>query len=281
MPSLILQVLQPAHGQRDFAGSLALLETELMLASKDGVDLLLIPELFACGYGDAARTVNAALAIDGPELAAVAAACRRWGVALVYTYPEQSVDGRFNAATVFAADGTLLAHYRKCRLPNPYERATFAAGTHLCRFTLGGVGCAILICYDVEFPELVRGLALAGSELLLVPTALAERWHRVATQLVPTRAYENGIFVAYANYAAAPGSGMAGLSCVCGPDGSDLSRLQQQPGRLQVTVDTREIARVRQRMPLLAMAATAPLPAAVDGVSGNPGTCQPPPASAV
>jgi 5-aminopentanamidase len=260
MAALTLQVLQAAHRHWLFADLLTALEAELALAAAAGADLLLTPELFASGYGDLAHTARSALHAEGPELAAVAALCRRMGVGVVFTYPERAGPGCYNAASVIDGHGRRLGHYRKRRLPNAYERTSFEPATASCLFTLSDVRCAVLICYDVEFPELVRRLAIDGAELVLVPTALAGRWELVATRVVPTRAYENGLFMAYANYAALPGSDMAGLSCVCGPDGEDLGRLAGPPDRLTVTVDTRAIAAVRARMPLLAMALADPVP---------------------
>jgi len=257
--TLTLQLLQPVHRRHGFAEALAVLETALGQAAEDGADLVLTPELFISGYGDAAHTARSALRSDGPELCALAAACRRAGVALVVGYPERGGSGCYNAASVIDARGQLLAHYRKRRLPNAYERTSFDTATGSCRFMLCGVRCAVLICYDVEFPELVRRLATSGSELVLVPTALMARWEIVATRVLPTRAYENGVFMAYANYAAAAGSDMAGLSCVCGPDGHDLGRLAAEAGRLTVAIDTRAIARVRSLMPLLATAIADPI----------------------
>ena len=264
MTRLRLQLVQPEQRQWPIADALAALNTELRVAADADADLLLTPELFLSGYGDPAHTA-AAMTADGPALQAVADLCRQHGVATVITYPEQAGPQCFNAASVIDADGQLVGHYRKRRLPNGYERALFATDTRSCRFCLHGVVCAVLICYDVEFPELVRQLAMDGVELILVPTALAARWDVVATRVLPTRAYENGIFIAYANYAATTGSELAGLSCVCAPDGQDLARLDSAAGRLSVTIDTDRIAEIRARMPLLATAAADPIDASPTG----------------
>ena len=65
---------------------------------------------------------------------------------------------------------------------------------------LDGLRLGILICYDVEFPENVRLLALAGADLVAVPTALMVPYAFVAaTAWSPTRAYENQVFLAYVN----------------------------------------------------------------------------------
>ena len=89
-----------------------------------------------------------------------------------------------------------------------------------------GLKLGFLICYDVEFPENVRRLARAGAELVVVPTALpAEPFANfIATRVVPVRAFENQIFVAYANHAGHDSRfSYAGLSSVAAPDGACLA----------------------------------------------------------
>ena len=79
--------------------------------------------------------------------------------------------------------------------------------------------------HDIEFPELARALSLNGAEVLLVPTANMAPYHSVSERLVPARAEENAVFVAYANLVGNEGdTTYAGGSCICGPDGEDLER---------------------------------------------------------
>ena len=81
------------------------------------------------------------------------------------------------------------------------------------------------ICYDVEFYELVRAYALAGAEIVLVPTVNMQPYTGIATRVVPARAEENEIYVAYANRVGSEGNfEYCGLSCVVGPDGLDHAR---------------------------------------------------------
>ncbi|MGV7591986.1 nitrilase-related carbon-nitrogen hydrolase, partial [Mycobacterium kansasii] len=67
-------------------------------------------------------------------------------------------------------------------------------------FPLGGLTCGLLICYDVEFPEAVRAHAEAGTDLLLIPTGLMEPFGRIAEQVVPVRAFESQLYIAYTNH---------------------------------------------------------------------------------
>ena len=66
---------------------------------------------------------------------------------------------------------------------------------------------------------------MAIRKKLAVPTALMEPYDFVARSLVPTRAYENQVFLAYANRCGREGELLYhGLSCIVGPDGTDLAR---------------------------------------------------------
>lgn len=77
----------------------------------------------------------------------------------------------------------------------------------------------LLICYDVEFPETIRSVALTGADLILVPTALTGEYPCVPDFIVPARAVENQIFVAYCNHAGTEGeTRFIGKSRLAGPD---------------------------------------------------------------
>ena len=76
----------------------------------------------------------------------------------------------FNTACVFDREGACVAAYDKTHLFTPMgEHESFTPGDHLCTFTLDGVRCGLIICYDLRFPELTRSLVLQGADLLFVP----------------------------------------------------------------------------------------------------------------
>ena len=94
-----------------------------------------------------------------------------------------------------------------------------------------------LICYDVEFPENVRRLAKAGAEMILVPTALPQGSFSnfIATRVVPVRAFENQIFIVYADHGGADRRfAYAGLSRVAGPDGQCLAATEDDAETLLI-----------------------------------------------
>jgi 5-aminopentanamidase len=93
----------------------------------------------------------------------------------------------------------------------------------------------LLICYDIEFPEAVRRLAVDGARTVLVPTANMSGFEVVQQVLVRARACENGCGVVYANYCGADDLfEYNGLSEVCGPDGQLLAQAGAQGEQLVI-----------------------------------------------
>jgi len=119
--------------------------------------------------------------------------------------------------------------------------------------TLLGQKIGLLICYDIEFPEPARRLALAGADILLVPTAQMAPYTQVAKHVIPARAYENQVYLAYANHSGTDdGLDYVGLSSICGPDGAVLAAAGKSEELLYATVDTAHHKAVRKADPLLA-----------------------------
>jgi len=230
-----MQDLTLALWQTPYAGSTAdalqRLDTTAAQARAQGADLLITPEMALTGYAIGPERVAAlAQPCDGPLAQAVAAIAQRHGIAIVYGYPEHNPHGKpFNAAQAIGPDGTHLAHYRKTHLFGDMDRAQFSAGGAASQvFEWQGWQLGLLICYDVEFPETVRGLALQGADAVLVPTANMEPFDDVQRVLLPARALENSLYLAYANACGAEGHiGYNGQSCVLEPDGYPLARATQ------------------------------------------------------
>ena len=186
---------------------------------------------------------------------AVVDIARRAGLAIVYGYPERSAEGAiFNAAQCIGADGVHIAHYRKTHLFGELDRTLFSASREpLTTFDFNGVRIGLLICYDLEFPETARALALAGADLIVVPTANMVAYDFVATTLVPARAYENQVYVAYANHCGREGDiTYGGLSSIVAADGSVLARAERDEALLIADIDRARLIKSRSRFPYLA-----------------------------
>jgi 5-aminopentanamidase len=210
----------------DPAANLAALEQTARAASAAGAALLLCPECWLCGYNIGDAVASLAEAADGKSARRVASIAREQRIAIAYGYAERAAAGAgiFNSVQVFGADGTVLAHYRKTHLFGAAERAAYAAGSCFAApFEFGGFRFGLLICYDVEFPEAVRCLVLAGADVVLIPTALTDEYGTVPALLVPARAVENQVYVAYCNHAGSEnGMRFLGRSCLLAPDGQPV-----------------------------------------------------------
>ena len=219
-------------------------------AAAQGADLLVCPEMFLTGYnigGPAVRRL--AQARDGDSVLAVGAIARESRVAILYGYPERDArEAIYNAVQLVGSDGGSLANYRKTHLFGELDRSMFSASAEGSPVVeVGGWRLGMLICYDVEFPENTRRLALAGADLIVAPTANMIPYEVVATTIVPARAFENQVYVAYANYCGSEAPiHYCGLSCIAAPDGSDAARAGQEEAVIVGELDRERMAASRR-----------------------------------
>ncbi|WP_322097066.1 carbon-nitrogen hydrolase family protein [Pelagibius sp.] len=221
-----IAALQMKAAAGDVTANLARIDAAAQEAAAGGARLLVAPELATTGYGAGDVIRDLAEPLDGPQVNQLAAISQAHGLAVVAGFAERDGSQVFNSLVLVDGTETPLA-YRKMQLYADYERALFSPGplqTTLCR--LDNLTFGFLICYDVEFPEAVRALARAGADAVLVPTALPRGPFAdfIATSVVPVRAFENQLFVAYANHAGQDDAfTYAGLSRIVGPDGTALA----------------------------------------------------------
>lgn len=208
------------------AANLDRLDAAAAAAVARGADLLLAPEMFLTGY-NIGREAALAMAEpqDGPSARRAGDIARAHNVGLCYGYPERGEGGEiYNSCRLIGRDGAPLLNFRKMHLFGDLDRAMFAPGEGSAELaSFAGYRLGMLICYDVEFPEAVRALALAGADLVLVPTANMKPYDAVSHVVVPSRAFENELYVAYANRCGVEGElDYMGLSCVGDPNGGNL-----------------------------------------------------------
>lgn len=229
------------------------LRANLPLVASERADLLLLPELFACGYNIGKAVTSRAEALDGPTYTAISKLANQFGIAICYGFAESAGRDLFNAAITVSAQGKLLSHQRKLAIPPGYEQDHFKAGQGCAVFKLHSFNIATLICYDAEFPETVRHVASMGADLVLVPTALSAGWPWVAHKMIPTRAFENGVFLAYANSAGVEhGMKYLGASVIATPDGAEAARAGDAPEIIYADLKTTRVAAAQARLPYLA-----------------------------
>ncbi len=229
-------------------------------AAAAGADLIVLPELWACGYDVASLASDAAAAaqpVPGPLTETLGTLARQHGLwVFAGTVPERDGDRIFNTATVFSRAGDLIAVHRKAHLYIPTgEDAVFAAGPGLTTFTDPELGhVAVTVCYDGDFPEVASALAARGADLVIQPAAYEWEARAYWDRYYPGAALANGQWWVLANQCGSTMSGtLLGASKIISPAGAVLAEARRaapppavppEPelllGRLEETEDTKD-----------------------------------------
>ncbi len=207
MTRVVCVQLAPVLG--DVAANRTLSTAAVRAAVDDGADVVVLPELVTSGYvfTDTAEAAAAAITAEDPlfaDWAAEAARSPRPGSVVVGGFAETGPAGTvFNSAALLDASG-VRAVYRKTHLWDR-EKLLFTPGDEVppvVDTAHGRIG--VIICYDLEFPEITRSLALDGADLIAVPTnwPLVERpagERPPEVQIAMAAARVNHVFVACAD----------------------------------------------------------------------------------
>ena len=168
MTRIVCHQLAPQVGKADENRAMAL--AAITAAAADGADVIILPELTSSGYmfESAAEAASLAVTADDPLL-------EQWGQAgggavVIAGFCERGADGNiYNSAAVTGSAG-VIGIYRKVHLWDR-EKLWFTPGDAPPRvFDTPAGRIGVLVCYDLEFPEMPRTLALDGAELIAVPT---------------------------------------------------------------------------------------------------------------
>jgi predicted amidohydrolase len=230
-----------------------------------GATLVVLPETWTY-MGDSSATRDNAEPIPGPTTQRLAEVARRHRIWLHAGSIFEVAPGEprvFNTTAVLDPDGNLAAHYRKIHLfdvaigahVRSQESATVAPGNDTVVVDLGGVRLGLTICYDLRFPELYRQLALAGAEIIAVPSAFhahtgQDHWEI----LLRARAIENQVYVVAPNaWGHHPGGWKSyGRSMVVDPWGVVLATAGDGVGLCVAECDLTALERIRRELPSLA-----------------------------
>lgn len=248
----------------DRSANLAVAGELLARAAAAGADLALLPEYL--DYLGRAEGEPKPEPIDGEFATYFAEMARRHRMLVAAgSFHELGPDeGRtYNTSLVFDRDGALAAVYRKIHLYDVeipgrvsyHESRRVAAGDELVTVDLEGVRLGLSICYDLRFPELYRGLAVAGAQVLLVPAAFMAHTGRDHWEvLLRARAIENQCYVVAAGQIGdhEPGRTCYGRSMVVDPWGTVLAQAPDITGIVVADLDLDRLASIRAELPSLA-----------------------------
>ena len=214
------------------------------------IDLLVLPELYLTGYNIGQDVQQWAEEHDGRFSRQIAKLAKSNQMAIHFGYAEQDGNQIYNSAACYDKSGHMTGHHRKLLLPPGFESDYFSQGHCYSHYQIGDFRVATLICYDAEFPEAFRQVSVAGCDLVIVPTALGEQWGVVSNKVIPTRAFENGVYVCYVNHCGQEnGMSYFGGSCIVGPDGQDIARATGNEETLIAKLNLDAVATARQRLP--------------------------------
>lgn len=206
------------------------------------------------GFRDLAETV------PGPTTDAFVKLAAELGVVIILNLFEIDSDQTYDTSPVIDADGTLLGKTRMVHVPdyeNFHERKYYAFGDRgapVYETRAGKIGVAI--CYDRHYPEFMRGLALAGAELVVIPQAGAmDEWPAGLFEAeMRVAAFHNGYFTALCNRVGPePKLEFSGESFVCDPQGCVVARAGKGTEEILVCdIDLEQIPRSHAKKLFLA-----------------------------
>jgi len=233
-------------------------------AAAGGARLVVLPEYIQYrGADDGFRA--SARPIPGPFSDAFAEVARRrdaWILAGSLAEAAGDPERPCNTSVLIAPDGSIAAAYRKIHMfdvavdagPVDTESARVTPGDTAVVAEVDGVKIGLTVCYDLRFPELYRTLALAGAEVMTVPSNFTERTGRDHWEvLLRARAIENGAWVLAPGQAGGPpGQPAFGRSMVVDPWGTVVAQAPDGVGIVHADVETDRVAAVRRQIPSLA-----------------------------
>jgi beta-ureidopropionase len=169
--------------------------------------------------------------VPGPTTDLFCGLARETAVVAVLNLFERDGDRTYDSSPVVDADGRILGITRMVHImegPGFHERGYYTPGNQpsfVWQTAVGKIGVAI--CYDRHFPEYMRGLRLAGAELVVVPQAgaVGEWTEGIYEAELQVAAFQNGYYAALVNRVGREGKlEFAGESFVADPDGRVIAR---------------------------------------------------------
>ena len=240
-------------------------------AAAERADLVLFPELVVHGHCTPNTWALAEPVPDGPSVQRLIQLARQHRMVLCAGLSEKERDIVYNTQVLVGPDG-YIGKQRKLHLSRD-EVMYYKGGRSISVFDIGKCHVGIAICYDNEFPELPRIVALLGADVLLMPhasrdqrwqdtpesEAAARRYMRDSYLPFAMRAKENAFFGVLTDQAGRAGyvdiyprdhenqPHHPGAAMIFGPDGALLASSQVERIRDEMVVATLEAASLAEQ----------------------------------
>jgi predicted amidohydrolase len=237
-------------------------ERMLKQAASEGARLLVLPEMFNVPY-DNSFFPEYAEEYPGETTEFLKKKAMELDVYIAGgSIPEREGDRIYNTSYIFSPQGELIGKHRKAHLFDIdvkggitfRESDVLSPGQESTLFHVDGIKVALIICYDIRFPEFTRRLALEGAQAVLVPAAFnmvtgPAHWHLSAR----ARALDNQVYMLLCSQSRNMDSSYTayGHSLAANPWGDLVAEMETEEGVLHVTIDTDTIEKVRNQLPLL------------------------------
>ena len=225
---------------------------ERMAQEKERPDLVLLPEMWPCGFFDFRAYTESAAGTE-ENLGYLREQAKKYGIWILSGSMAEEEEGRYyNTAFLIDRTGRIAGKYRKIHLfgYESEERKRLTPGTEVSTMETEWGKAGLATCYDLRFPEQFRKMAPEGAVFFLIvsawPSARLEHW-RLFNQV---RALENQCFLISCNCAGMQlGTGYAGHSMAVGPDGKICMEAGKEPGIYRARIDLKEVSAFRKAFP--------------------------------
>jgi len=219
--------------------------------SRKNVDIVCFPEFATTGYSLGKNWRKFAEPIPGPTTDRIGKMAREHGHHLIVGLPELDSGRVFDSAVLISPKEEVVGIYRKIHLWGT-ERKYLTPGEAFSVFKTNFAKIGIGICYDLEFPESARIMAIQGAQIIFFPSAEMKPLQSIVKRYLQTRASENQVYVAFANRVGTEGiTTFFGGSLIISPDSRILASCSGTESVAIAKLDLKKLTRRRTEFPYL------------------------------